>query len=263
MNELENNILKNNILSEYKVGDMIYDPNIYDGLNNFLFDLKFYRKWMPTDKNAQIIELCCGSGRLTIPLAKENLNICGVDNSKSMLEKARLKAKNEKLEIDFIEADIRTLDLPNKYDLIFIPFNSIHHLYENNDLFDTLKMVKKHLKDDGLFILDCYNPNMHYIIDAEKGKNKIAEYKTIDGRKVIIEQTMKYENKTQINRIEWHYFINDKFDSIQNLDMRMYFPQELNSYLKSSGFTIIHKFGNFDEDKFEDNSEKQIFVCRK
>ena len=41
---------------------------------------------------------------------------------------------------------------------------------------------------------------------------------------------MQYQSKTQINRIEWHYFISGKFDSIQNLDMRMFFPQELDAY---------------------------------
>ena len=71
-----------------------------------------------------------------------------------------------------------------KYDLIFIPFNSIHHLYENQDLFDTLNVVKKHLKEDGLFLFDCFNPNIHYIIEAEKGLNQIAEYATADERKV-------------------------------------------------------------------------------
>jgi len=74
---------------------------------------------------------------------------------------------------------------------------------------------------------------------------------------------MQYESKTQINRIEWHYYINDKFDSIQNLDMRLYFPQELDSYLKQHGFAIIQKFGNFKEQEFNDSSEKQIFVCNK
>ena len=73
---------------------------------------------------------------------------------------------------------------------------------------------------------------------------------------------MKYENKTQINRIEWHFFINDTFHSIQNLDMRMYFPQELDTYLKWLGFTIVHKFGNFEEENFNDKSEKQIYVCK-
>lgn len=248
--------------TEYKVGDLIYDANIYDGLNTFLSDLQFYKKWMPTDRNAKILELCCGSGRLTIPLAKNGLNICGIDNSKSMLEQAKLKATNEKLKIDFIEADIRTLTLPNKYDIIFIPFNSIHHLYQNQDLFDVFNTVKKHLKDDGLFLFDCFNPSIHYIVEGEKSKNKIAEYITKDKRKILVEQTMKYEYKTQINRIKWHYFINDKFHSIQNLDMRMYYPQELDAYLKWFGFTIIHKFGNFEEETFNDNSEKQIFICK-
>ena len=73
---------------------------------------------------------------------------------------------------------------------------------------------------------------------------------------------MRYENASQINRIEWHYFINGQFDSVQNLDMRLYFPQELDSYLKWNGFNIIKKFGSFDEDLFNNDSEKQIFVCQ-
>ncbi len=49
----------------------------------------------------------------------------------------------------------------------------------------------------------------------------------------------------QINRIKWQYFIDDKFHSVQNMDMRLFFPKELNSYLKQIGFNIIHKFGDF------------------
>ena len=44
----------------YKVGELIYDANIYDGLNTFLFDLQFYKKWLPKNKEAEILELCCG-----------------------------------------------------------------------------------------------------------------------------------------------------------------------------------------------------------
>ena len=63
----------------YIVGDLIYDAAIYDGLNTFLDDLEFYKKWLPKDKEANILELCCGTGRLTIPIAKEGYNITGVD----------------------------------------------------------------------------------------------------------------------------------------------------------------------------------------
>ncbi len=246
--------------TNYRVGDLIYDANIYDGLNTFLSDLQFYKKWLPKNKDAKILELCCGTGRLTLPIAKDGYKISGVDYTPSMLEQAKTKATEAGLEIDFIEADIRELNLPDKFDLIFIPFNSIHHLYRNKDLFKVFDVVKNHLKDGGLFLLDCFNPNIQYIVEGEKEQQDIAAYTTNDGREVLIKQTMRYENTTQINRIEWHYFMNGEFHSIQNLDMRLFFPQELDSYIERVGFNVIHKFGSFEEEEFNDKSEKQIYV---
>jgi ubiquinone/menaquinone biosynthesis C-methylase UbiE len=249
--------------SKYKVGDLVYDANVYDAMNTDLTDLKFYKKWLPKSKEANILELCCGTGRLTLPIAKEGYNITGVDITSSMLKQAKQKASEAGLEIEFMEADIRTLELPEKYDLIFIPFNSIHHLYQNEDLFKAFKAIKNHLKDQGLFLFDCFNPNIRFIVEGEKTEKKIAEYTTGDGREVLIRQTMRYESKTQINRIKWHYFINGVFNSIQNLDMRLFFPQELDAYLQQHGFKIMHKFGSFEEEEFVDSSEKQLFVCHK
>ena len=114
--------------SDYKVGDLIYDANIYDAMNTNLDDLHFYKRWLPENRDTRILELCCGTGRLTLPIAKEGYDITGVDYTPSMLAQAKNKAAEAGLEISFIEADIRTLDLREKYDLIFIPFNSIHHL---------------------------------------------------------------------------------------------------------------------------------------
>ena len=246
--------------SDYKVGDLIYDANIYDAMNTNLDDWYFYKRWLPENKDARILELCCGTGRLTLPIAKEGYDITGIDYTPSMLAQAKIKASEAGLEISFIEADIRTLNLPEKYDFIFIPFNSIHHLYRNEDLFKALACVRNHLKEGGLFLLDCFNPNIQYIVENEKGQAMIAEYTTDDGREVLIKQTMRYECATQINRIEWYYFINEEFHSTQNLDMRLFFPQELDSYLEQAGFGIVHKFGGFEEEPFDDKSEKQIYV---
>ena len=248
--------------ANYTVGDLIYDANIYDGMNTNINDLQFYKRWLPKNKNARILELCCGTGRLTIPIAKEGYNITGVDFTASMLEQAKTKASNEGLEIAFIEADMRTLDVSETYDCIFIPFNSIHHLYTNDDVFKAFASVKKHLKKDGVFLLDCFNPNIQYIVEAEKALTEIAKYTTKDGRDILIKQILKYDNKTQVNHIEWHYFINGTFDSVQKLDMRLFFPQELDSYIQNSGFKIIQKFGEFEEGIFKNTSEKQIFVCK-
>lgn len=100
--------------SEYKVGNLIYTANIYDGMNIDLTDLEFYQNWLPKNKDACILELCCGTGRLTIPIAKEGYNICGVDITSSMLEQAKAKALETALEVDFIQAGMRNLDLPEK-----------------------------------------------------------------------------------------------------------------------------------------------------
>lgn len=159
--------------TDYTVGDLIYDANIYDGMNTDLSDLQFYKRWLPQNKGARILELCCGTGRLTLPIARDGYNISGVDYTPSMLAQARLKASEVGLEINFIEADIRTLNLQEKYDLIFIPFNSIHHLYKNEDLFKVFNVVRNHLKDGGLFLLDCFNPNIQYIVEGEKNRRKL------------------------------------------------------------------------------------------
>ena len=203
----------------YRVGDLIYDAAIYDGLNTFLDDWEFYKKWLPQDKEARILELCCGTGRLTIPIAKEGYNITGVDYTASMLNQAIAKANEEQLSIDFVQGDIRALDLGKKFDFIFIPFNSIHHLYKNEDLFKVLKIVKKHLQENGVFLLDCFNPNIRYIVHGEKKKETITEYTTDDGRKVMIKQMMHYENATQINRIKWR--------SRKLMGINFYYPYKL------------------------------------
>lgn len=250
-------------MEKYKVGKLIYDGNIYDGLNTHNDDVLFYSNWLKKKKNGNILELCCGTGRLTIPLVQEGYHITGVDNSMAMLKQAKAKAKKINLPIEFIKADIRTLNLPELYDIIFIPYNSIHHLYTNEDFFKVLKGVNKHLKNNGYFIFDCFNPDIHFIVNSEKEEKKIAEYTTQDGRNVVIKHTMKYENTTQINRIKWHYFINGKFDSIQNMDLRLFFPKELGEYLRTCGFKIVRKYGGFNGEIFEDKSYKQIFVCKK
>jgi SAM-dependent methyltransferase len=246
----------------YRVGELIYDAGIYDGMNTSLTDLYFYRRWLPKNKHARLLELCCGTGRLTLPIAKDGYGITGVDYTASMLEQAKSKAARDGVEVKFVEADIRTLNLPEEYDFIFIPFNSIHHLYSNEDLFQALTVVKKHLKDGGWFLMDCFNPNIRFIAEGEKAQQPIAAYTTDDGREVVIKQSMRYESKTQINRIAWHFFINGEFHSVQDLDLRMLYPQELDAYLKWNGFQIVHKFGSFGEEAFSDNSDKQIFVCQ-
>lgn len=244
----------------YKVGDLVYDAKIYDGLNKQDNDYQFYLDWFQKNNPGKVLELCCGTGRLTIPLFENGINITGVDNSKTMLTEAVNKSKEKN--IPYIQADMRDFRIEEKFDAIFIPYNSIHHLYSNEDVIKTFTTVRNHLNVKGWFLLDFFNPNIRYICENENKKSKVAEYTTDDGRHIVINQNMHYEDYTQINRITWEYIINGKFSSIENLDMRMFYPQELDYYLISNGFEIINKYGDFDKCQFTENSPKQIYICQ-
>jgi SAM-dependent methyltransferase len=249
--------------NSYSVGDLIYDPKLYDGLNRRYEDLPFYLYWLKQKNPGNTLELGCGTGRLTIPLCQNEIIITGVDVNRSMLDEAKAKSAKLTLNIPFIESDMRHLKLNQEFDAIIIPFNTIHHLYTNDDLFRTLKNVRHHLDSDGYFIFDCYNPNIKAICENSNSKIFHGEFTAEDGRHVVIDQSMTYESNTQMCRINWHYTIDGSFHSIQAMDMRMYYPQELDFYLKFIGFLIVHKYSDYDYSEFTSSAFKQIFVCQK
>ena len=247
----------------YSVGNFIYDPKNYDGLNTHQDDIEFYKQWIDEFKVTKILELCCGTGRITISLAQSGLNITGLDLNEEMLGEAKRKAKKENLNITFIKGDMRNFTMNEKFPMILIPFNSIHCLYENDDFISTLKTVYNHLEDNGYFMIDYFNPDLNYLIPRKDKPQKIADYETEDGRRIVINQTLDYDDHTQVNRIKWEHVIDGESRTVESLDMRIYFPQELDHYLTSSGFQIIDKYGDYQRNRFSKRSPKQLIVCQK
>jgi len=247
----------------YTVGSLLYDPSMYDGLNTHTDDLEFYKTWIQKNKIRKVLELCCGTGRITIPLARNGVSITGLDINDSMLEEAKRKAKELKLDIPYIKGDMRSFLLQEKYHLVFIPFNSIHCLYTHEDIDRAFCSIKENLSDDGYFIIDYFNPSIEYICENQKKESTIAEYTTSNGRNVQIIQTMVYEDDSQINRIKWEYIINGKSVSKEALDMRIFYPQELNYYLEKNGYKIVSKYGDYQMAGFTSKSPIQLIVCQK
>lgn len=72
----------------------------------------------------------------------------------------------------------------------------------------------------------------------------------------------KYHREKQVSEFKLSYRINDKEINSETLEMRMYFPQELDGYLKFNGFLIEEKYGGYDLKKFDSSSSKQIIVSK-
>jgi ubiquinone/menaquinone biosynthesis C-methylase UbiE len=251
----------------------IYEPEIYDAFNYFTNDFGYYyklcRKIAGVSKQVKgnaceggkVLELCCGSGRLTIPLAEKGINITGLDIEPRMLAAAKAKDSN----IKFIKGDIRTFQINGKFDLIFIPFNSLQNIYSVKDVQKIFAQVKKHLNPNGVFAFDVFNPSIHYMIKYEKLAKAKYKFKTPTYGNIAIDEICKYDSATQTNRVKWTFrFLNYKRKSeTKNLDMRCYFPLEIEALLSLGGFKIIKKFGDFKNGNFTSESMKQIFVCKK
>ena len=244
----------------YGISDIIHSGELYDYVNQFAFDFPFYKKWCEA-VSGNVLELCCGTGRLTIPLAQEKIDITGLDISASMLERARLKAKESSLDIEFIQGDIINFSLDKKFDLIFIPFNSFQCIYSIEDVEKVFSCVQNHMAKKGIFILDIFNPSIDFMVTRKDSWHLAKEFTMENGDKVTIEEKCEYDSAGQVNRVKWKHTIAGK-ESIAQLDMRCFYPLEMDALLKYNGFEVAHKFGDFEEHPFEAKSMKQIYICK-
>ncbi|MGB1018028.1 MAG: class I SAM-dependent methyltransferase, partial [Chitinophagales bacterium] len=80
--------------------DIYKKAHYYDCINDFDFDVDFFVDFA-RKQGGNVLELACGTGRLTIPLAKEAIKITGIDNAKEMLQLAEEKATKLGLNVDF------------------------------------------------------------------------------------------------------------------------------------------------------------------
>jgi SAM-dependent methyltransferase len=138
------------------------DGRHYDALNSDLVaDIPFY---VEEAKRAggPVLELACGTGRLTIPIVQIGVGIFGLDLSASMLAHARTKANAASVKIQFVEADCRDFDLGRQFALIFMAFNSMQHLHDYASQAALFANVRKHLAEGGRVIFDVFNPRMGF-----------------------------------------------------------------------------------------------------
>ena len=129
-----------------------------------------------------ILELACGTGRITIELAEAGYDITGLDIMPPMLSLAQKKAKDRNVKIQWVRADCRNFKLAEKFKLIIFPFNSIAHLHELKDIDACFSCVKNHLTDDGRFIIDFFNPSLKILLRDSSKRYPVVENPDPDGK---------------------------------------------------------------------------------
>ena len=226
-------------------------------------DLPFY---LAEAKKARgpVLELACGTGRLTIPLARAGVDMTGLDVSVPMLKRARAKAAAEGVKVKFVRADARNPGLKGRFGLIFIAFNSMQHLHDRVSLERFFSGVKERLAPGGRFILDVFNPDPRCLVRDGDELLPVSYYKDpVTGTDILVNEQYSYDRAVQTSRITWHYKAGRLAARPRRLNMRCFYPAELEALLHYNGLKIVKKYGGFDRSPFTGASQKQIVICRK
>ena len=246
----------------YYVSDEMYVDSFYNMVNaEYTQDIPFYLDCC-RQYGTKVLEACCGNGRVTIALKQAGINVSGFDRSAQMLSGAKKRAFELGLSIPFYEMDILNFRLPEQYDLIVLPFNSLQYLYTLLDQKTALRNIRNHLTPGGHFIFDVFHPKINRIVQGEKHKRLLKRILMPDGCKVNIYETLHYISDQQVLCSKWHICQNDQDqEKLIELDSHCYFPFELRQLIEGMGFHIETVFGSFNKQPFSASSSKQIYIC--
>ena len=182
-----------------------------------------------------ILDLGCGTGNHALPLSKKGYRVTGVDRSYEMIECAQNKIETSLTSLKkiplFMQADIRDLQIDQKFDAVITMFAVLGYQNTNKDLSDTFKTIRTHMKATGIFIFDFWYGPAVLAMGPEKRVKEIP----FETGKLI--RTASGILDTQNNLCEVNYRIQrtsgDQLenDSTEKHVMRYFFREELESML--------------------------------
>lgn len=234
--------------------DLYDDPELYDLL--FPSVEPFYPE-EARKLGGRVLELGCGTGRLTVSIAQSGIDIVGVDLSDSMLEAARSKARRAGVEVPFVRADMRDLDLDGQFETLLIPGNSLLHLLTNEELKQCLAGVRRHLAPGGQLVFDISKWDM-----SRYARDPAQRHPAFTQGEITVDETSSYDAAAQVRDVVW-YLSTARAADFRKIEyrLRVIFPQELLLLLEIAGFRLEARYGEFTREPFEASSRRQVCIC--
>jgi len=211
-----------------------------------------------------VLEIACGSGLVTIPIAAQGLDVIGLDLAHSMLEHARKKADGQNLNIRWMEADARSFDLGSQYKFIYLTGNAFQAFLRREDQEALFTSVKRHLMPNGTFAFETRNPTGHDLRDQPEEEFD-QSYISVEGHHVSVSFTQRYDPLDQV--IYWTSYRRwndgERDHSKQtHIACRFTHPQELEALLYYNGFQVIQQYGNWDKESLSASGPSIISICK-
>lgn len=241
-------------------------------------DVAFYRDAVH-EHGDPVLELGCGTGRITLALAEAGHRVTGLDISERMLERCTQKLAGLPTEtrerVHLVQGNMVQFDLGEKFRVIIIPFRPMQHLLEIDEQIACLESVRRHLQAEGRrfgersgkLILDVFQTDAERMHDpAYQEESLVTEYGTPDGRHVkIMERVAAFHRAQQRNDVEMIFYVRDAEGREERLvfawTLRYFFRYEVEHLLARCGFRVSAVYGDFDRSPLIDGSPEMIFVA--
>jgi len=230
--------------------DSLYRDKDYDGECKLIDQLLRRYAAKPVSR---ILDLGCGTGGHALRLAATGYEVVGVDRSTDMLRIAKQKSGEAGTTLRYHQADLRMLDLGERFDAVLMMFAVLGYQLDNGDVSNALRAARKHLHPGGLLAFDVwYGPAVltgrpgDRVRVIENGEQKILRTSsgTLDVQRHVC--TVDF----RVRQMAGDKVVNETTE--QHL-MRYFFPQELALFLEVAGFRLLRlgAFPEFDRDADE------------
>jgi SAM-dependent methyltransferase len=244
-------------------------------------DVRFYVDLAKRFRPKLVLELACGTGRITIPMAEQGarsgFSVVGVDAEASMLRHANERASQlstpARERIRLVRGDMRKWHGRDLFDLIVVPCSSITHILDLHDQLEVWRRAFQNLQPGGRFVVEAPMPNFSAYADSFANPPRtlveIDRDVTDPKRKIrlVRRRTVTYLPDEQRGQIRFLYekYQRKRFveSYIDDFESHVYFPRELSLLFLHAGFEIESVYGDYDRRPLKASSRQMIVVGRK
>ena len=228
--------------------------------SSFRRDIDFYLRALDP---CAVLEIGVGTGRIALPLADVGFEVWGVDPSSAMLAVARSRLAHRP-SVHLIHSSILDAELPRKFPAAIFSLNTLWHLPDPASQLAAIGAVRLHLVPGAIAIVDLSNP--HTLADRDAcGELRMRFSKEAEGARITGLSAAWDDPRSQHLHLELMYdrvaSSGELTRSHATLDLRYIFREELESMLVSCGFTPRHRYGSYDLDPYDEESESLLVVA--
>lgn len=208
------------------------------------------------------LDCACGTGNLSFELAKQGLEVMGVDLSQEMIVQAQAKARgvHSDLKVRFSQADLSDFSLRETFDSATCLYDSLNYILDADKLQAAFKNIAAHLSPGGVFVFDF---NAVFAFEA----NLFSQSNRNPRKQLHYDWKADFDAKTRICTVKMQFYRTLRDGSTQIFyethRERAYSREEIEAMLLSTGWELLNTFDAYTLNRPHDRSERWFFAARK